>query len=1286
MREVAETEDRAGASRSVRALLGGILVVLGLLLLGVSSASALSQRGHEYRGEAIGEPGTGSGQLKAPTAVAVNETTGAIYVVDSGNNRIEEFDAAHHFVSAWGWGVADGQEKYEVCTESCRAGLPGHKAGQLRYAASIAVDNSSGEDPSAGDVYAEVVTPYTEGTKSFEFGIVDKFSASGQLLAEIKAFKGEKFEEPNGIAVGAQGTLWIYDEETFYGFSNAVEPKATISAASEALGGGKPGLAFDAKASANGGFLVAHGFSGGDEEIAVTAKEVLLEEENESKEETITGVPVSEALDAFNTTGLASDSSSGDAYVDHGTEVAAFDHEAEPIQTFGHGTITAGAGLAADAADDDVLVADSGAGRVEVFQPEEPGAATVDELSASETTATSSTLGSLIDPHGTATRYAFRYSTGAVPRAGEACSGSCVETTAGSLPAVFGHQAVTAELSKLAPSTVYHYRVFAEYELGGKTLFSEAGTEEGGELTFKTQQEVLGETLPDGRQWQLVSPDAKNGASILDMPVEGGLSQASKDGSRVTYVAEGAFGAGSEPEGNRAPEVTQVLSERTKEGWSTTDIDTKHNEAEGVTPGSAPEYRAFSEDLSTGLVVPFGKSAFEAPPLSTEASERTPYLRHDETCAQVPTSCYQPLVKAGNVPAETVFGGRVTFLAGTATMSHVVLSSTAHLTSEPAFASNNLYDWSAGQLQLISRLPSGEPAPYPALGGSAFASTEVLNLRNAISGNGSRFVFSTYYNAVQRVSTNEPSGLYLRSMAQPDSIRLDVPEAGTSQAPGSCSESSTCEHPVFQGASEDGSTIFFTDQERLTKEAGANYRQPDLYACEVKEENNEIVGCNLTDLSVARPGESGNVQGNVLGVGKEGSVVYFVADGALAGGATGNCRAGEVGQNKELHESTEAQPISTTCGMFVEHRLPSGGWSGPELVQRLSGEDEYDWGTQPGRLATVVARVSPNGQWLAFMSDESLTPPYNTRDRNSGRPAEEVYLYNETTKATICASCNPTGARPDAILDQEDSGEGIGLLADRSLLWTKRRLAANIPSYVKISENEAFYQPQFLGDEGRLFFNSPEALVPQDTNGKEDVYQYEPTGIASGNCQEAGETFVARAKGCVSLISSGTADKESAFLEANANGDDVFFLTPASLVAADTNTSYDVYDASICGAEIAERPECLSAPKGSEKECESAAECGEGSGSSQTFGSSASEGASSGGDISPQHEVLSSTTTVAPKAKTLTRAQKLAKALKACHKVKKHKPRAQCERAARKKYGPVGKKAAGTSHSSRRGR
>ncbi len=57
---------------------------------------------------------------------------------------------------------------------------------------------------------------------------------------------------------------------------------------------------------------------------------------------------------------------------------------------------------------------------------------------------------------------------------------------------------------------------------------------------------------------------------------------------------------------------------------------------------------------------------------------------------------------------------------------------------------------------------------------------------------------------------------------------------------------------------------------------------------------------------------------------------------------------------------------------------------------------------------------------------------------------------------------------------------------------------------------------------------------------------------------------------------------------------------------------------------------------------------------------------------------------VKPKGKPLTRAQKLAAALKACRKKAKGKKRAACERQARKRYGPLKAKKAAKARRGRR--
>ena len=106
----------------------------------------------------FGTAGSGAAQFangngaSSPSGVAVNQTTGDVYVADPGNSRIDQFDAAGSFARAWGWGVADGStEAPQVCISACFPGLPGFGAGQLYGPTFVAVDNSGGS--SNGDVY-----------------------------------------------------------------------------------------------------------------------------------------------------------------------------------------------------------------------------------------------------------------------------------------------------------------------------------------------------------------------------------------------------------------------------------------------------------------------------------------------------------------------------------------------------------------------------------------------------------------------------------------------------------------------------------------------------------------------------------------------------------------------------------------------------------------------------------------------------------------------------------------------------------------------------------------------------------------------------------------------------------------------------------------------------------------------------------------------------------------------------------------------------------------------------
>ncbi len=231
----------------------------------------------------------------------------------------------------------------------------------------------------------------------------------------------------------------------------------------------------------------------------------------------------------------------------------------------------------------------------------------------------------------------------------------------------------------------------------------------------------------------------------------------------------------------------------------------------------------------------------------------------------------------------------------------------------------------------------------------------------------------------------------------------------------------------------------------------------------------------------------------LVGVSEDGSILYFVATAKLAAGATASSPNLYVARSGEI-----------------------------TFVATLATEDNADWTES---LDERTAEVTPDGGSLVFLSDASLTG-YDNTDAIAGSRDSEVFLYSEATGKLTCVSCNPSGARP------------IG--------------KATVPTGLNGS-----YQPGYLAADGsRVFFDTADALVPGDTNDKQDVYEWD--------------------HGTVYLISSGTSDDVSAFVDSSANGDDAFFTTRSQLVPQDQDENSDMYDARVNGGFPNEPP--LAAP------------------------------------------------------------------------------------------------------------
>jgi hypothetical protein len=833
------------------------------------------------------------------------------------------------------------------------------------------------------------------------------------------------------------------------------------------------------------------------------------------------------------------------------------------------------------------------------------------EASASEVASTSATLNATIDPDGSATSYYFQYGRSVdyeaqVPLAPGAPLGAGTNEVA-----------IGQHIQGLAPDAVYHYRVMTVSEVEVEPNVVERFELPGRDQTFTTQLAGTGLTLPDGRQWELVSPVDKHGATIE--PISTGIAQASTSGEMMTYI--GTLPTEGEVAGDSSAVQIQVLSTRGATGWSSHDIMLPHAGPTGPSVGQGSEYRMFSEDLALGVAEPFGGYTSLGDESTPPDTELTPYLRHDLTCATTPASCYEPLVTGApgyaDVPPGTAFGGQrevgaaVSFIAATPSMAHIVLSSSVSLTS----AGGGLYEWSSQEpsteaLQSVSILPQSE-------GGGAVGGQLGAPYREgrAISDDGSRVVWSAY-------------GLYLRDTVKQETVRLDAVQGGSGQG---------LPEPQFQLANSTASRVFFTDTQRLTEGSTATTYAPDLYECEIIERPSGLE-CKLSDLTPGSGGRAAGVKGGLLGASEDGSTLYFVASGVLTGAT--NARGEKA--------------VAGADNLYVlRYDDSTGKWEAPSLIGILSGQDEPDWQIE---LSGKPARVSSNGRYLAFMSQRPLTG-YNNHDAISGELDEEVFLFDDERGSLACVSCDPTGALPHGV---QDSATGLSRLVDGSRVWQGNIwLAANIPGWTPYATDQAVYQSRYLSDEGRLFFNSSDALVPQDINGTEDVYEYEPAAV--GDCTASSATFSEHSGGCVALISSGTSAAESAFLDASENGDDVFFLTAEKLVPQDVDSADDVYDAHVCNGQAP----CSSAPVAAPP-CTTADACRAAPAPQPaTFGPPASATFSGAGNVTP----VTSTSTI--RAKTLTRAQRLAGALATCRKRdRSHRgKRATCERQAKKRYG-----------------
>lgn len=1232
----------------------------------------------------------GAGELQGPQGIALNETSGNVYVVDPGVPQIDEYSESGTPLSQF-----DG------------AAAP---TGPLEAPKDIAVDNSKNPlDPSEGDVYVSGEVKVA----GEPVHLIYKFSEGGTYLGQITTGSaGAPFGELFGIAVDPAGQLWAY-QESAAGFGEVIHYtdalENELAGSCESPRGAKPGLAVDFE-----------------DNLYVNTLEEFAKL-NSSCEQLIPALGKGDASEPGSAASV--DSENNQVYVDEFSSVAHFTAEAELIDRFGseeasaEGDLKEGTGIAVNAASTKrlVYIADHGANEVKVY--EEAVLPTVQTLAPTDLGPEKATLNATVNPegvqvsscvfeYGESTAYGQSVPCEPSPGAGEApvvlsakpagleagktyhyrvvaanTSGSSagkdqsftlgpglegagvsdVSADAATFNATINpHHASTEAFFQYGPSTAYGSNVpaspialgegegpveVAPQHVQGLSAsstyhFRVVAIQEGRQFpgpdqSFTTQGGGGPLTLLDGRGWELVSPPEKHGGVIEAPGGAAGLAQAAGGGGAVSYLANAPTEAS--PEGSAG--LIQVLSTHGASGWSSKDIANPHGgrtTGRGATTG--PEYMLFSEELSAGLIQPWG--LFE-PSLSEAASEQTPYIRTLGGCA---SGCYEPLVSAKpghqnalagfgeELPCEEENGKEPTtetlcgplFLGASPDLEHVVLLSAAPLSV--GAGREQLYEWSAGgalsEVSLLPKNEAGEELPAPEgqarLGVGLLKGSETVGaVKHAIAEDGRR----VFWEVAGGAGPTAPHTLYVRDSERGETLELDSAEAA-------CLTEAKCISGGgrFQIASTDGGRVLFSDLHRLSKDAGA---EGDLYECELAIKG-EKLACDLSDLTPEAGGEGARVQGSVLGASEDLSTVYFVGLGALATGA--NAR----GQS----------PLDGQPNLYVRR----GGQL--SFIATLSEGDALNW---QGRDEFQPARVSSDGRYLAFMSERSLSG-YDNRDAVSGRPDAEVYEYDAQGGKLSCVSCNPSGARPRGMEFGQLHEEEL-VLGQESGTWLGSGwVAALLPGSPSFTTGGSAYQTRSLTDSGRVFFDQLDPLLPQDVNGNWDVYEREPSGV--GGCKPGVQGFEGASESCLGMISSGTSARQSILLDSSKSGADVFILTAERLTGKDIDESRDVYDVHECavGWSCPSEEAVPSPPCSTEASCRAAP-----SRQPEIFGAPASASFSGPGNPPPPPPV---------KPKPPTRHELLLKALASCHKRFSHSKakRSSCERQARHKYGSVAKK------------
>jgi hypothetical protein len=908
---------------------------------------------------------------------------------------------------------------------------------------------------------------------------------------------------------------------------------------------------------------------------------------------------------------------------------------------------------------------------------------TIEKQSVSSLTSTEAGLSAAIDAEGSPTSYSVQYGTS------EAYGSESPHVGVG---APVGNVGALAYLGGLLPAIEYHFRFVASSPLGttfgGDVAFTTPTAEGAPPTATCPNQRLLGFSplLPDCRAYELVSSAGKEGETYTPSgPAARGFEVEDTQTERPFRAAatepflafigdpDSLGGAGSQGKGLGEQLLARRGPNAGPAGWEESNISPPAGEGEHGFNSGITVYEALSPDLSAGVFVT-GEEPIRSP-AEPQGPAGCPVLYSHSvadnrnhalfTTTTTPEFCGQVTFNV-NKPTEAML-----FAGSSKGGSQALFQTSAALipqTTQTVGEGANLYDSLSGVLRLINVLPDGKGVePNATFGGPPVQAQNPPGFSHVISPDGSRIIWSSV-EALAGAGVAQPKALYAReNPTMPQSpivggrctvptdactVQLDVKQPGATGADGG---------GRFWTASADGTKVFFTDCNRLTSEStavpsegcehlaperGNTPEQPVLTGNDLYEYDfSKPMGERLTDLTIDHSSDplGADVQG-LVGSSEDGSYVYFVAGAKLTSEAnsrgevpaTRRCEEGEKGAERE-EERLGNPPAGKGCNLYVWHAGASVRFIGllsakDDRLTQVSVSNGKLYGAWVPDLGSRTGEVTADGAHLTFESMRHLTGYDTSALANvaSGEHALEVFVYDAASNTLLCASCDPNGAPPDATIDGiELGGTGAG---------------AHLP----VSSANTFMRRWMSPDGNIVFFDSSQPLVARDTNRVQDVYEWEREG--TGGCPPA--TPARLNGGCTFLLSGGESSDYSYLLDADENASNVFITHRGQLAGAGPpDDKTHVFDVRVDGGFSAPSlgcagPGCQAAPP-----------------ASPAF-------------VPPPTGMLSGLGNYLPapppppvKRVLETRAQKLARALRACrrHSVKRRRP--ACERLARARYG-----------------